>query len=99
MNTNLVRQQQGAVIDARVSSEKRRLSSRGTPQQASAVGAITFAIRWRNEPGHTVYRLCLWVGEEPPAGQGSPQAQLGMHRLCGFNKETTLHFTRSKGGK
>jgi len=54
MNMNLVRQQQGAVIDARVSSEKQRLSSRGTPQQASAVVAITFAIRWRNEPGHTV---------------------------------------------
>ena len=66
MNTDTVRNSsKRAVIDARVSSEEQEYSSRGAPRQAPAVVTITFAVRWTNEPGHTVYRLCLSVGEEP----------------------------------
>jgi hypothetical protein len=64
-----------AVIYARVSSEEQGFPFSRTPRQAPEVITITFAIRWRNEPGHTVYRLCRSVGEEPASSdEGPPQA-------------------------
>jgi hypothetical protein len=66
MNTDTLRNNSNAqASNARVSSEEQGFSFRGTSRQAPAVITITFAVRWRKEPGHTVYRLCLSVGEKP----------------------------------
>jgi hypothetical protein len=54
--------------------------SRGFIQGHAAAGpavvTITFVIRWRNGPGHTVYRLCLSAGEK-------------LHRRPRFTASTT----------
>ena len=66
MNTNPVRNSSKAQSSTPAFLPRSRGSRcKGTPRQAPVVVTITFAIRWRNEPGHTVYKTSPFGGEEP----------------------------------
>jgi hypothetical protein len=93
MNTDTLRNNSNAQSsNARVSSEEQGFSFRGTSRQAPAVITITFAVRWP----YGVQTVPFGRRGACIIGQGSRQAQLGTHRLCGFNKEPTVYEAKEK---
>jgi len=87
MNTDTVRNNSNAQSSTRAFLPRSRGFHPGAPRQAPAVVTITFSIRWRNEPGHTVYRLCLSVGEEPASSdKGHRKLNQGRPAYAGLTR-------------